>query len=187
MGDGDEVFGPNTIPAEGYFVCDDCFQNDVLRALIRSNACNLTCDFCARTSRRRLRAAPLQDVVTAILASIAREYDDAADNLGWESAEGGYYGNHWDSYDLLMDQVGLELPNDDGKLFKIISNCLGDQIWCERNPYTLREDTRLVYSWEQFSNSIKYEHRYFFLEGKRKSAKHTDEELLPPSELLKFM
>src|SRR5439155_21902872 len=113
-----------------------------------------------------------------------REYDLAGNNLGWESAEGGYYGRHWDTYDLLRDEIGLDLPNDDRRLFEIISDCVGDAVWCERNPYSLREDERLVYSWEQFCDFIKYECRYFFLDGKREVAREDYEELLVPSKLL---
>ena len=43
-----------------------------------------------------------------------------------ESAEGGYLGSHWDSYDL-MEQIGLDLPNDDGRLLEILVECLGDE------------------------------------------------------------
>lgn len=179
MGDGDEGACLTTRPAEGFFVCDRCLGDDTLKALIRESPSQTECNFCGRRSRQRFIAAPLESVAEVINEAIDREYDLAANNLGWESAEGGYFGKHWDTYDLLRDEIGLDLPNDDGRLFEILSNYVGDDIWCERNPYSLREDEKLVYSWEHFCDFIKYEHRYFFL-----AAGHNDEEIVSPSELL---
>lgn len=187
MGDGNEGCCLTTGPAEGYFVCERCFGDDTLKALIRDNASQIECHFCGRRSRRRPIAAPLEDVVGAINCAIDREYDSAADNLGWESAEGGYFGKHWDTYDLLRDEIELDLPNDDGRLIGIIESCVGDDVWCERNPYGLREDERLVYSWEQFCDFIKYERRYFFLHGGRGRRKGEYEEIIGPSELLQVI
>jgi len=61
---------------------------------------------------------------------------------------------------------------------------LGEQEWCERNPYSLRGDERLIGSWEEFCSSIKHERRYFFLQKKRK---RFDSEYLAPADLLKFI
>ncbi len=179
MGDGDEGACLSTGPAEGFFVCERCFEDDTLKALVRQNVSETECNFCGRRSRRRPVAAPLDRIIEVINEAIDREYDLAANNLGYESAEGGYYGKHWDTYDLLTDQIELELPNDDGTLFEIIRSCVGDEVWCERNPYSLRQDEKLIYSWEHFCEFIKYERRYFFL-----SAAKDDNEIFDPSELL---
>ncbi len=179
MGDGDEGACLSTRPAEGFFVCDRCFEDDTLKALIRENASETECNFCGRRSCRRPVAAPLGRVVEVINEAIDREYDLAASNLGYESAEGGYYGRRWDTYDLLTDQIELDLPNDDGRLFEIIRSCVGDEVWCGRNPYSLRDGEKLIYSWEYFSEFTKYERRYFFL-----SAGKNDDEIFDPSELL---
>jgi HEPN/RES N-terminal domain 1/RES domain len=178
---------PASAPAEGYSVCARCFGDDDIQAFIGSQANSQVCDFCGRESRTRATAAPLPDVVDFILAAINREYQDAADALGYESAEGGYQGGHWDSRELLEDVLGLELPNDeDGRLLSILAECLGDQVWCERDPYALRRDQRLVGSWEDFSESIKHKRRYFFLE---QNGEQRDDlrEYLDPSELLEFI
>jgi hypothetical protein len=95
----------------------------------------------------------------------------------------GIRGAHWDSRELL-EEIGLELPNDDGHLIDILVECLGDEVWCERHPYSLREDERLIGSWDDFCNSIKHERRCFFL---RKRKKRFDDEYLAPSDLLRFI
>jgi len=63
----------------------------------------------------------------------------AVEALGFESAERGYQGAHWDSTDMI-EQIGLDLPNDDGRLLEILVDCFGDEPWCDRNPYAQRED-----------------------------------------------
>ena len=88
---------------------------------------------------------------------------------------------------MLTDQLELGLPNDDGKLLSILVDCLGDNDWCDRNPYSLREDERYITSWERFCEYVKHERRYFFLQPKPKSPDLSDGELLSPSRLLRFI
>jgi len=88
------------------------------------------------------------------LEAVGGEYERAVEALGFESAEGGYQGAHWDSTDMI-EQIGLDLPNDDGRLLEILIDCFGDEPWCDRNPYAQREDERLVSSWERFCEFIK--------------------------------
>jgi hypothetical protein len=172
-------------PAEGYSVCDRCFGDKDINAFIKSTAESPECDFCDRRSRTKDIAAPLDGVVDFILEAIGREYERAVEALGWDGAEGGYQGAHWDSRDLI-DQIGLDLPNDDGRLLNILVDCLGDEPWCDRNPYAQREDERLVSSWERFSKFIKYKRRYFFFQEQEDEliAPH---EYVPPAELLNFI
>ena len=88
-----------------------------------------------------------------LLEAVDREYERAVEALGFESAEGGYQGAHWDSADMI-EQIGLDLPNDDGRLLEILVDCFGDEPWCDRNPYAQREDERLVSVGNGFANSL---------------------------------
>jgi hypothetical protein len=187
MGDGDELDFASTRPAEGYAVCAECFDDCEIQGFINSRADAQKCDFCGRRSRKSVIATPLDEVVEFMLYAINREYERAVEALGWESAEGGYLGTHWDSEELLNDVIGLSLPNDDdGRLLEVLVECLGDEPWCERDPYGMREDERLLYSWERFSEFVKYQRRYFFLQsGGAVAGPHSD--LLDPSELLRFL
>jgi hypothetical protein len=187
MGDGDEGDFWSTAPAEGYSVCADCFDDLDIQAFIASSVDELACDFCDKSSADGPVAAPLEGVVEFMVQAIDREYDRAVNALGWESAEGGFQGSHWDSNELLTEQIDIALPSDDGRLLDILVDCLGDNDWCERNPYSLREDERYIASWEQFCNFIKYERRYFFLEPQRQRPETGDGELLSPPSLLQFI
>lgn len=187
MGDGDEVDFWSTVPAEGYSVCAECIDDDDIEAFIESEADQLACDFCGKSSSDNAIAAPLDAVLRFMMESIDREYDRAVNVLGWESAEGGYQGPHWDSEELLTEQIALALPNDDGRLLEILVDCLGDNDWCERNPYALREDYRYIQSWQEFCEYVKHERRYFFLQPQAGEHEREDGELLSPPRLLSFI
>jgi hypothetical protein len=127
-----------------------------------------------------LIAAPLDAVVEFMAEAINREYERAVEALGWDGAEGGYQGEHFDSRELLQDCIGLSLPNDDGRLLDVLVDCFGDEEWCQRDPYALRPDEMLKFSWEHFCDFIKNKRRYFFMQ------EPTDDqsEHLTPSQLL---
>jgi HEPN/RES N-terminal domain 1/RES domain len=173
----------STEPASDLSVCSDCFDDEDITQLIESAVESKKCDFCGRKSRTRPIAAPLVEVVRFMSVSIHREYERAVEALGWDGAEGGYQGEHFDSYDLLADYIGLALPNDDGRLIQVLADCFGDEPWCKRDPYGMRRDERLKFSWERFCEFIKHKRRYFFLQNWSDPFK----EYLAPSQLLGFV
>jgi hypothetical protein len=181
--DGDEDFWSSG-PAEGYSVCSRCFDDIDISNFIESGADSKECDFCGRKSRTRAIAAPLDAVVEFMAEAINREYDRAVNALSYESAEGGYQGEHFDSRELLADWIGLRLPNDDGRLLDVLVDCFGDEEWCQRDPYGLRPDELLKFSWERFCGFIKNERRYFFLQGQ---VDGPSDRYLTPSQLLKLV
>lgn len=119
-------------PAQGYSVCAHCFDDEHIQDFIESTVESQECDFCGRKSRTKDIAAPLDGVVDFMLEAIEREYERAVEALGWDGAEGGYQGAHWDSWDMI-DHIGLGLPKDDGRLLEILVECIGDEPWCDRD------------------------------------------------------
>jgi hypothetical protein len=139
-------------------VCADCFGDDGLKDFVRGHADARQCSFCGATGSDDI-AAPLGEVIDHMLACLARDYNDP-DNAGmvYESAEGGYQGRVWDTYDFVQNELALELPNDDdNSLFNAICNGLGSQLWCTRHLYSLGPDRALAYSWETFCKLVKHE------------------------------
>lgn len=73
--------------------------------------------------------------------------------------EEGVYWEALDPHDILQDTVFEGWENiPDGICNDLIKGCFEDDIWTVRDPYG--ED----YWWERFSNYVKFERRYFFLE-----------------------
>lgn len=91
------------------YVCAECFDDDGLSEFISDEAESLECDFCGASSEERIAAA-VDAVASYIHQCIETEYDKAANHLGYVSDEGGYQGRHWDTYDLLADIIGLDVP-----------------------------------------------------------------------------
>jgi hypothetical protein len=164
-------------------VCAACFGDDGLKNYVAAHADSRGCSFCGATSDHDI-AAPLDALVGHMQTCLAQEYNDP-DNAGmvYESAEGGYQGEVWDTEYFLRWQLELELPNDnDDKLLDAICSGLGDQLWCDAHLYELGPHEALAYSWRTFCNLVKHERRYFFTRSARDS---DDRELLSPSALLR--
>jgi hypothetical protein len=160
------------------FVCLKCFADTALQDFVEGEAVEHECDFCGEKANHPI-AAPISEVGRHMNDCIQEEYDDAANCLSYVSAEGGWLGKTWDTWDLLADKIGLDLPRDtSGTLFDAIRNELGDYAWCEKNPYSLNYEQSGRYSWERFCRVVKHERRFFFSEHGSYSK---DDEVLSPS------
>jgi len=170
--------GGNPAEYEDHYVCAECFGDHSLKDFIEGESQAKTCTFCGVESDEPI-AAPIVEVLLYINECLEREYDVAENKLPYESAEGGYIGETWTTEELLGSY--LELPNDDdGTLMEALCDGLGDRAWCRKYPFSLTDDERLNFSWDEFCNLVKYRRRFFFLSEKRK-----DDELFSPFALLK--
>lgn len=163
-------------------VCATCFNDEGLKNFVNARADSTKCSFCGATADHDI-AAPLDDLVDHMRSCLARDYNDP-DHAGmvYETREGGYQGEVWDTHDFVLWQLGLELPNDvDDKLLDAICDGLGDQLWCSAHLYTLGPDEALAYSWRTFCTLVKHKSRYFFAQN---VGSLDDRELMSPSELL---
>lgn len=141
-------------------VCYQCFGDKDLRTMIRNYCGPKGCYFCERKDADTM---PFKEVIHFILQRIETFYGRAADQLPYESREGGYQGWHIDSYDMIRDQIGLELPRDGTqKLFHAIVGGIGDDTWCEYDWLVLEPDKSLRFSWESFCDIVKHRRRFFF-------------------------
>lgn len=161
------------------FVCSGCFEDEGLCKFVESYAESMECSFCGTEDEHPI-AADIHKVTEYFRECVEREYDDAANHLSYESAEGGYQGRHWDSYDLIQDELEFDLPKDySGELFQRLLDSLNDIVWCEINPYSLNSFEIAKFSWDEFARVVKHGRRYFF--GDHRPA---DRELLTPVRLL---
>ena len=164
-------------------VCADCFEDEGLKNYVNAHADSRECSFCGARSKHEI-AAPLDELVDHMRSCLTQDYDNPDDaGMVYESAEGGYQGEVWDTYDFVQWQLGLGLPKDkDDKLLEAICTGLGDQLWCNAHLYSLGPHEALAYSWRTFCSLIKHKQRYFFTRNVRDS---DDRELLSPSKLLR--
>ncbi|MFA9462625.1 HEPN-associated N-terminal domain-containing protein [Thiohalorhabdus methylotrophus] len=168
------------------YVCAECFNDPDLKSLINSSDEDPGCDICRGSDAP---TAKLDIILSHIQNCIEEEYDLAANCLPWESREGGWqFGKVWDTHDLVLDEIGLELQRDEeGILFeKIIEYLGGPQDWCLRNPFG-RDKLEILWSgWEGFSNTVKYKTRFFLdriQEGENSELKGLDPDPSPAETL----
>ncbi len=157
-------------------VCSSCFSNQDLRPWIREQDGRRGCDFCGKFDSPTVE---FNKLVTYIEHCIGRYYGKAVDQLGYCSAEGGYLGEHWNSWEML-DRIGLTLPRDhSGSLYSAIAGAMEDEPWCDFDAGALELDHALWSSWESFCQTVKHERRFFFHNSGR-----DDQDSLTPASLL---
>ncbi|WP_321815176.1 MULTISPECIES: HEPN-associated N-terminal domain-containing protein [unclassified Paraburkholderia] len=157
-------------------VCSSCFADEDLRAWIRNEGGRRGCCACSRFDSP---TADFDKLTQRIEECIRRYYGRAVDQLGYCSAEGGYLGQHWGSWDMLA-KIDLILPRDhNGRLFNAIAYSMVDEEWCDYDVGGLDLDDALRSSWERFCETVKHERRFFF-----HATGHDDRDSLTPASLL---
>lgn len=142
--------GGNPEAYEHANVCAGCVADEGLKNFIEGEATANACTYCGAESNEPI-AAPLVEVLLYIKGCLDREYDIAENKLPYESAEGGYIGEVWTTQEVLEVHLGGELSNDEnGTLMDALSDGLGERAWCTRHPFSLTDDERLSFSWDEF-------------------------------------
>jgi hypothetical protein len=164
------------------FVCAKCFSDEALQDFVSGIATSKKCDFCGRTSGNKI-AAPFEEVSERIAECIARYYDDPGKaGMSYVSAEGGYQGITYDTYEI-FDLMELDFPRTGGDALRDeLASAMPTDLWSENEPYGLNDDDRLQYSWDSFCRLIKHKLRYFFT-----STVRDDDEVFSPSQLLRLI
>ncbi len=170
------------------FVCRDCFGDDDLRNFAEFAAAAKQCDFCGAQSNDPI-AAPLNDVAERIFQSLSAEFENPANSLPYDSGEGGYQGITYSTEELLRDEIGLDLPRDDGRLLEALTRAIDDleespQLWSERDPFGLPLEEGLQLSWRAFTQFVMHHRRFFFRQTDLREQAE-DPEQLTPDELLR--
>lgn len=147
-------------------VCAGCIGDQDLRQWIMGINGPRGCDACRR---RDAPTCQLSALCHHMSRRLSRYWAMAADYVGYCTADGGYIGAPvWDTYDLLRDEVCLDLPRDSSSaLFLEIVDRLPDHVWCQVDPYNVGPDVALSMSWQRFCQVIKFERRFFFHDSER--------------------
>lgn len=142
-------------------VCAKCIHDKYLRKMIRSNLDSNECTYCKRKSKN-LIATALCNLVELIFKGIQSEWEHPVDVLGYDSAEGGWLGTVYDTYDL-SEYIEKEVQITNPDLLEDIVDFLGDDQWCKR-PGDSDFSDELNLSWNYFCELIKYDYRYTFFQ-----------------------
>lgn len=158
------------------FVCADCIQHPSLAEYIRANASAHKCTYCDRRWKYP-QAISFDDLVAFMTACIETEYEDAANSVGYDSAEGGYLLPSMDGSELLGD---LDLDLDNEGLLDDLAGEFSDCPWVHKDPYGLSEEEERSLDWKKFVHVIKHRVRYLLFPPNEEG----DHERTAPSEML---
>jgi len=163
------------------YVCGKCFDDEFIKDFITENALRKKCSYCGNESEE-LIAADISKVAEFIEDALRSEYSDAVDCLPWESAEGGWQGTTYHTYEL-FDEIELRL--EDEELLSDLNDLLPDIDWCEYDPFALSQGKELIFDWGQFSDQVKHRVRYvFFRLDRQAKGSQTFENVAQPYEVL---
>jgi hypothetical protein len=143
----------------GSHVCADCFTDEAIKEFVTGKVVENECDYCGRSADDPM-AAPLDEVLDLMAEALSIEWGDAVNELPYESAEGGYQGQMYDTWEFFGDVIGF--PTENEALCNDIARAFGDRLWCQRNYFSLSDQDRLLIGWEEFCNEVKHARRYFF-------------------------
>jgi hypothetical protein len=163
----------------GKSICPDCLENPPLKELAEESLDADECDYCGRQGKGV--ATDTDVVMTRIGESFHSEYRDPVHEMPYDSGEGGYQGEWFDTYDL-VDRLGEDIGHEDFVQDMILAfniNC-----WCQRDYFTLRADQALSFSWQRFAEVVKYESRYLFLEH-RDDNEYREQHEVEPADMLR--
>ena len=149
------------------FVCDGCLDDPDLKDFARRNAQSAACSYCGRAEEGPI-AARVYDVGRHMRSSIERECDDPNEGMGWDSAEGGWQGTVFTTYEVLMHEIG-GLPCSSQQLSDDLLHAVGnDRQWCR--PFRTTRWEQLRFGWDEFCHQVRHRTRYlFFTESERPS------------------
>lgn len=154
-------------------VCVECFGDADLRDFVEAYDGEAGCDFCGGDDAV---TAPFGDVASHINERLCTFYGKAVDQLPYESREGGYQGWNTSTYELLTEDVELDLPRDeDDELLQALIDEIGEDAWSEYDWLSLEPDESMISSWGTFCGVVKHDRRFFFHNFGAQDYGHPDE------------
>lgn len=155
-------------------VCPACIGEPELARIVEAEAGEATCSYCGRSG-----AAPLDSVLDAIAGAIGEDYTDPANELPYESREGGYQGSVEDGAELVEELYGDLIDNQE--VLEDLAEAFAGTSLCRRHFFSLNDYEILRFGWERFVEEVKHHTRYLFLQ---ELGDDGDTELIPPGRML---
>jgi hypothetical protein len=137
-------------------ICQRCISDLYLKQSVKGTATNENpCSFCGRRP-----SAELDEVIEIIGDTVGEYYNRAVNEAPYDSAEGGYQGITYRTHEVL-DDIAANISNRDD-VMDVIREAFDDDIWVERNMFSLNGAHKFVASWSRFCHAVKHRSRYFF-------------------------
>lgn len=163
------------------FVCAECIEDGAIKRYIIKSATHSKCSYCNACGANI--CVELDDLLSFIGKGINRHYEDPANEVPYDSGEGGYLIEPTDGWDLIC---GLGIT-ENNELFDDLSSAFCGNHYVPKKPLSPREHERLRYSWEGFCRQIKHHARFVFcLIKPTEFNDYHEEEFSSPYQILEF-
>ncbi len=159
---------------ENRFVCSSCVNDKFLSAALKRESRGAFCSYCKEN-----KAAPITVLLDEIRDAIYDRYADPADELPYDSSEGGYQGTVIDTHDLFESE--LHEWTRCHELWEDAIAAFSGAEWCKKNYFGTDRFDALRYGWDHFVTEIKYRTRYLFFED---SDQDRDLGIISPARML---
>ncbi len=160
-------------------VCAACFDDPAIVQFITDADGEAGCTYCEHFDAPTI---PLDELGTFMRERLLEFYSLSIEHLMYVSAEGGYQGNTWSTWELLEEHVALSFPRaEDTQLVQALAEAIEpDEPWCEYDPAVLDPDESMLMDWGRFCDLVKYRRRFFF---HNVGPKHDFDDAMSPSAL----
>jgi hypothetical protein len=170
------------MPLNGDYVCPDCFEDEAISAYVRKHLEADECSYCGRTGEDGTKiAADVREVIEFIEDKLSVEFEDPVEQVGWNSAEGGWLGTqvYESTTELFLDGLG-GFPCSNEALIEDIVEEIGDsREWCDRDPYSLSPWEGLSSGWLEFCRLVKHHTRFMFFSANTHGDDYEPEAVAP--------
>ena len=140
------------------FVCETCIEEPGLQAVVQENLSSNRCDYCGREEESPI-ACELYIVTDFLRERIEEEYTDPANELPYESAEGGYIGTVSEGSEILAE---VDFCIDNTELLDDIADAFSDSFYCRKDYFGLTPSEYREAAWGYFKRVVKHHRRYTF-------------------------
>ena len=161
-------------------ICSNCINENGIRDFIIQNS-SATLSACSYCNNTNIKTCNIGAVIGYIHECINREWTDPANELPYQSAEGGYQGEVLDTTELLW-QLGVNV--DDDTIIEDIADSIHQSHWSKTDYFSLTPDQTLSYGWKAFCQFVMNKSRYFFLDAHNESYDVDQHDEMNPIEII---
>lgn len=153
MEEAQEHWGRGLSSVPDTFVCSSHIDDYAIKLFIKRNGKKSQCDYC----KKYRNVVQLEQLMYFLTDALLHFFTDPANFMSYESAEGGYLGDHDGPWEML-ESLGLEV--EDEKLYANIFNSLDHgSAWSDEG---VKGSDFKYETWLHFSYFVKHQSRYLF-------------------------
>lgn len=160
-------------PPPDRFVCPACVTDAHLSRALSTELEECACSYCGAPW-----AADISVLLDELSDVIRAGYTDPAEELPYDSREGGYQGQVYTGSDLVAE---LDEWTDNEELLEEAADAFAESFWCEHDYFALKPYQALRFGWAGFSEQVKHRTRFLFLQ---KLDDRGDHNAIPPGKML---